>query len=305
MYKIRIGTRNSDLAKAQVDLVINELKRVYKNIEFEIIEILTSGDKFKKEVLAEIGGKQLFTKEIQEALINNEIDLAVHSLKDLECLQPDQLELVAVLEREDPRDCLISAKFNHISELPANSIIGTASIRRKVQLKQLHPNLQFVHFRGNVQTRLNKLDELIVDASMLAVAGLKRLNLDGHIKQNFSIDEMIPSANQGVVGLEIRKKDTELKKILSKINHKNTWFCAQIERNFLKAINGDCFTPAACYIESNESNIIGHFMLASLCGEEFIKFKKIFAIKNADQIGQLAFNYILDNYNYKFLEKYR
>ena len=175
--KIRIGTRKSKLALIQTEMVISELKRNFSELEYEIVPIVTTGDKITNKNLYDIGGKALFLKELEEQLIDKQIDLAVHSLKDVPGVISDKLEIAAVLEREDPRDCFVSFKYKSINELPEGSIVGSSSVRRKVLISKQRPDLELVQFRGNINTRLQKLKNKEVDATILACAGLMRADL--------------------------------------------------------------------------------------------------------------------------------
>lgn len=286
--KIIIGTRGSKLALWQTNFVRNELSKLFSDIEFEIKEIKTKGDEILDIALSKIGDKGLFTKEIEEALLKNEIDLAVHSLKDLPSKLPDGLKLGAVLNRENPCDVLL-IRENLIPEnnkitfksLPANSNIGTTSLRRISQLKSIRKDLNYVDIRGNIDTRIKKLNDGLYDAIVLAYAGIKRLGFESSISEYFNPKEIIPAVGQGALGVEIRENDNLIQEIISKIsNYKNYLACIS-ERAFLHTLEGGCQTPIGSYCESTNGNFILYGMVASLNGETIIKDK--FEIKNLNE----------------------
>jgi hydroxymethylbilane synthase len=207
--------------------------------------IRTSGDRIQDRPLSDVGGKGLFTKEIEEALTAGEIDLAVHSAKDMPTALPDGLMLAACLEREDPRDAFISNKAKTVAELPRGAVVGSASLRRQAILKTARPDLDVVSFRGNVETRLRKLDDGEVDATILAMAGLKRLKLDARVTSAMSAEDFLPAVAQGAIGLEARADDDATRALLARINHADTLTAVVCERAFLKELDGSCKTPIA------------------------------------------------------------
>ncbi len=252
--KIRIGTRGSPLALVQAHEVRDRLARAHGLSEaaIAISVIKTTGDQVLDRPLADIGGKGLFTKEIEEALIGGEIDIAVHSMKDMLTVLPDGLAIGAVLPREDARDAFISLKHKNVDDLPAGAVVGTSSLRRQAQLLNRRPDLQIVGFRGNVQTRLRKLQEGAADATILAVAGLKRLGLSQQIGSPVPIDQMLPAAAQGAIGIEIRAHDSETAALISPLNDQATALAVAAERAFLAKLEGSCRTPIAvhAYLEN-------------------------------------------------------
>lgn len=245
--KIRIGTRSSPLALKQTDLVIQALTANSLIYEYEIVPIKTTGDIIQDRPLADVGGKALFAKEIEGALIKGKIDFAVHSLKDMESTLPYPLEITAVLPRELPYDVLISREGKFLEDLPEKSIIGSCSPRRSAQLLVIRPDFKIAPIRGNIQTRLSLLDAGKYDAIILAEAGLRRLGLKDRITQRFPINTMIPAIGQGVIGIECRKDDIKIKEILAAINHSETYYRILAERSLLKALEGTCRTPIAGY----------------------------------------------------------
>ena len=253
--KIIIGSRGSKLALIYAERAREKLLNFCS--EVEIKKIVTDGDLNQKDRLSDIGGKGLFSKKIENNLINNQIDIAVHALKDMPSEEPEGLITNCFLERNDPREVLISKNNNQIINLKTNSVIGTSSLRREYQLKRIRNDLKCKLIRGNVDTRINKLNDGLYDAIILAYAGLKSLNIDKQISQIFSTQEIIPSVGQGVVALQCRKNDKHTLELLNKINHKKTSICVNAERYLLKVLEGDCETAvgAFAYVENDEVNL--------------------------------------------------
>lgn len=245
--KIKIGTRGSILALKQTEIVISTLQSIAPQIEFEIVKIKTTGDILYDSNLVLIGGKGLFLKEIEEQLIDHKIDIAIHSMKDVPAIIPSSLTIAAVLPREDVRDVLLSDKYNSIFDLPLNAKVGSSSSRRKEAILAMRPDLEVIPFRGNIDTRIRKLQNQEVDATILAMAGLNRLNLQQHIKYIFSVSEILPAIAQGAIGIECRKDDSAVIDLLKRVNHQPTMQCIQIERDFLLHFSGNCTTPIAAY----------------------------------------------------------
>ncbi|MGQ0457323.1 MAG: hydroxymethylbilane synthase [Hyphomicrobium sp.] len=247
--KIRIGTRGSPLALAQAHEVRERLMAAHgwPSEAISIAVIKTTGDQVLDRPLAEIGGKGLFTKEIEEALLANDIDVAVHSMKDMQTALPDGLAIGAVLPREDVRDAFISLKHKSLADIPNGAVVGTSSLRRQAQLLHRRPDLQVVGFRGNVQTRLRKLQDGVAEATFLAVAGLKRLGLADRITAPIPIDQMLPAVAQGAIGLEIRADDTAAAEWIAPLNDAAAALAVTAERAFLARLEGSCRTPIAGY----------------------------------------------------------
>jgi hydroxymethylbilane synthase len=244
---LRIGTRGSPLALAQTALVRGRLAIAHDLApeRIEVRTIRTTGDTVRDRPLSELGGKGLFTKEIEEALAAGDVDLAVHSAKDMPTLLPAGLIIAAVLPREDPRDVFISRKVNSLRELPAAAVVGTASLRRQALVKRLRPDLEVVPFRGNVETRLRKLDAGEVDATLLALAGLKRLGLADAATATLAADEFIPAVGQGIIAIEAREQDAATRNLLAAINDADSMMALVAERAFLAVLDGSCRTPIA------------------------------------------------------------
>ena len=242
MKKITIGARGSKLSLAYVKRVKNLILQSSKNIGIEIKTIKTSGDIHKDKKLSEIGGKNLFCKEIEENLLENNIDIALHSLKDMESEEHNDLIIGAYIERNDHRDILIGSKIKKITDLKKGIIIGSSSKRRELQLKKISRNIDVVNIRGNVDTRIKKLEDKEFDAIILAAAGVKSLNLKNKISLFFKTSEILPAVGQGIVALQCRKNDKLTLDIINKINDKDSSLCAIAERTMLKTIGGDCET---------------------------------------------------------------
>ena len=244
---LRIGTRGSPLALAQAYETRRRLTEALDVTEdsFEIVVISTSGDRILDRPLKEVGGKGLFTKEIEQEMLDGKIDIAVHSMKDMPVEQPDGLMLGCYLPREDVRDAFVSSHFNNVSDLPSGSKVGTSSLRRKAQLKFFRPDLEVVEFRGNVQTRLKKLSDGVASCTFLAMAGLNRLGLADVAQSAINPSEMLPAIAQGAIGIEWRKADKKTADILKKIHHEETAQQLNAERAFLAELDGSCQTPIA------------------------------------------------------------
>ncbi|XP_039144898.1 porphobilinogen deaminase, chloroplastic [Dioscorea cayenensis subsp. rotundata] len=248
---MRIGTRGSPLALAQAYETRDKLMSLHSELAEEgaiHIEIIkTTGDKILNQPLADIGGKGLFTKEIDEALLEGRIDIAVHSMKDVPTYFPDGMILPCNLPREDVRDVFISLTASSLAELPAGSVVGSASLRRQSQILYRYPSLKVVNFRGNVQTRLRKLNEGEVQATLLALAGLKRLNMTENVTATLSVEEMLPAIAQGAIGIACRSNDDKMANYLASLNHEETRLAVACERAFLETLDGSCRTPIAGY----------------------------------------------------------
>ncbi len=241
---IKIGTRGSELALWQARHVAELIEKI-TGIPSELTIIKTTGDMILAVPLSEVGGKGLFVKEIEEALLDRSIDLAVHSMKDVPAYLPEGLILGAILSREDPRDAFVSVNFPALEALPPGARVGTSSLRRIAQLRHFRSDLEFKALRGNVGTRLRKLEEGQVDAIILAAAGLIRLGFAERIRQYLPPSLSLPAVGQGALGLEIRQEDSRMGEILSRINDKETSLCVQAERGFLEILNGGCQLPLA------------------------------------------------------------
>lgn len=263
LKKIRIGTRTSKLALTQVDEISALLKPHLGDIELEIIPIKTSGDKILHKNLADIGGKGLFIKELEEALITNKIDIAVHSAKDVPPFLHEKTHLIAFSQRLDSRDCFISKKYNSIEGLPQESVVGTSSARRKAILLRLRPDLNIINFRGNVTTRLQKLEDGVADATILAACAFERLSKNNsticpkgyEIKHFIEKDVMLPAGGQGALAIQGRIADEELTNLIKKINHEESRICVKCERAFLRELGASCSTPVSVNAEITNGEV--------------------------------------------------
>jgi hydroxymethylbilane synthase len=246
---IRIATRKSPLALWQAEFVRAQLQHYHPGLRVELVTFTTRGDKILDTPLAKIGGKGLFVKELEVALLEGAADIAVHSMKDVPMEFPGGLELGTICEREDPRDAFVSAQFAALAELPKSARVGTSSLRRQCQLRELRPDLEILTLRGNVNTRLAKLDAGEFDAIILATAGLVRLALGARIRERIDTRTSLPAAGQGAVGIEIRSGDARVKQLLQLLHHEPTALCVRAERALNKRLQGGCQVPIAAFAE--------------------------------------------------------
>lgn len=282
----RIGTRGSLLALWQANFIKDLLLAVRPDLHTEIRIIKTTGDRNLDSPLSEIGGKGIFVKEIEEALLSEEIEIAVHSMKDLPAVLPDGLVIGAVAPRHDPRDALVSNGNLRLGDLPDGARVGTGSLRRAAQLLNRMPGLRIVPIRGNVETRLRKLREgEDYDAILLAAAGLGRLGLSGEASEIIPADVMVPAPGQGIIAVECREGDGGTRDIISMINHARTWTAGSAERAFLRRLGGDCNIPAGCYAEPDGDSIEVTGILASPDGKTVIRERTSGAAGDAEGIG--------------------
>ncbi len=290
MSKIRIGTRGSPLALAQAHETRDRLMAAHgwAQDEIEIVTFTTTGDQIRDRPLSEIGGKGLFTKELEEALFAGAIDLAVHSMKDVPAHMPQGLDLAALLPREDARDALLSFAANSLMELPQGALLGSSSVRRTAQALRLRPDLKTIQFRGNVQTRLQKLQDGVAHATFLACAGLNRLGLADKITQAISIDEMLPAVAQGAIGIQIQTHDEATRKILAPLNHEHTFIAVMCERGFMAALDGSCRTPIAGHAIIENGNIQFRGEALTLDGKHVFKVSRSGGLADAAAMGRDA-----------------
>lgn len=283
---LRLGTRGSPLALRQARLVAEALGKHSPDLEVCFIPIKTSGDKLLDSPLAQAGGKGLFVKEIEEALLDSRIDLAVHSMKDLPAELPPGLRVGAVMLREDPCDALIARNDLHFADLPASARIGTSSLRRQVQFLHHRPDLQIVPLRGNVETRLKKLETLDLDAVVLAVAGLIRLGLQHRITERLHPELSLPAIGQGALAIEIREDDPRVAPIVGSIDHRETRLATAAERAFLRRLGGSCVTPVAAFGQIEGDSLVLTGMVASLDGKRMVKEVLRGEASTPDTVGQ-------------------
>jgi hydroxymethylbilane synthase len=284
---LRIGTRGSPLALAQAGMVRSLLAAAHgltpDRIEQKVIR--TTGDMVRDRPLAEIGGKGLFTKEIEEALLAGAIDIAVHSAKDMPTVIPDGLAIAAVLPREDARDVFISRKAKTLRDLPPGARVGSASPRRQALVRRLRPDLDVVNFRGNVETRLRKLDAGEVDATLLALAGLKRLGLANKATALLALDEFIPAAGQGIIAIETRADDAATRRLVEAIAHPDTGTALIAERAFLAVLDGSCRSPIAGYATVNAGRLHFRGLIANPDGSAVFETARDGAASDAAVLG--------------------
>ncbi|WP_220812489.1 hydroxymethylbilane synthase [Pseudomonas paralcaligenes] len=245
--EIRIATRKSALALWQAEYVKARLEQAHPGLVVSLVPMVSRGDKLLDAPLAKIGGKGLFVKELETALLDNEADIAVHSMKDVPMDFPEGLGLFCICEREDPRDAFVSNTYDNLDALPAGSVVGTSSLRRQAQLLARRPDLKIQFLRGNVNTRLAKLDAGEYDAIILAAAGLIRLGFEERIRASISVDDSLPAGGQGAVGIECRSADSEIHALLAPLHHAETAARVTAERALNKRLNGGCQVPIACY----------------------------------------------------------
>jgi hydroxymethylbilane synthase len=283
---LKLGTRGSPLALCQARLVSESLSRQWPGLEVSIIPIKTSGDKFLDVALSQVGGKGLFVKEIEEALLDSRIDLAVHSLKDLPAELASGLREGAVTRREDPLDALIARNSLRFTDLPRGARIGTSSLRRQVQFLHSRPDLQIVSLRGNVQTRLKKLDELGLEAVVLAAAGLIRLGLQDRITERLQPDLCLPAIGQGALVIEIRENDQRTAELVETLNHRETRQATMAERAFLRRLGGSCVTPVAAFGEIEGEALVLTGMVAGLDGKRLLRRAVRGEVGAPERVGQ-------------------
>ena len=285
MEKIKIATRNSPLALWQAKFVKKQLIQTHTNIEVELIGMQTEGDRFLDSSLSNIGGKGLFVKELEEALLRNDADIAVHSMKDVVIDLPENLILPTIMKREDSRDVLISNCYKEINTIPDNSVVGTSSLRRQSQLKRLCPSIILKDLRGNIETRLRKLDDGEFDAIVLAAAGMIRLDLDDRITQFLPDSLLLPAVGQGAIGIECRADDYVTQELIDPLNNKETSLCVLAERAFSRRLHGGCQLPIAAHATFENKEITLKGLVAKLDGSEIIKSEKKGDINDIESIG--------------------
>ena len=301
---LRIGTRGSPLALAQAYETRKRLTNALNISEdsFEIVVISTSGDRILDRPLKEVGGKGLFTKEIEQDMLDGKIDIAVHSMKDMPVEQPDGLTLGCYLPREDVRDAFVSSRYKNVNELPSGSKVGTSSLRRKAQLKFSRPDLEVIEFRGNVQTRLKKLKDGVATCTFLAMAGLNRLGLEEVAQSTMNPNEMLPAIAQGAIGIEWREEDRQISDILKKIHHEETGQRLNTERAFLAELDGSCQTPIAglAIIEGSSLKFTGQVLRTD--GSESISETAFGDIEDGPRLGREMAQKILSQAGPEFFD---
>jgi hydroxymethylbilane synthase len=301
--KIRIGTRGSPLALAQAREVVGRLTQAHKLAEggCELVVIKTSDDRIGDRPLADEGGKGLFTKEIEEALLEGAIDLAVHSMKDMPTVLPRGLTIGAALKREDPRDAFVSLKYSSFAEVPNGAVVGTCSLRRQAQVLHRRPDLKIVPLRGNVETRLKKLADGQADVTFLACAGLNRLGLADHIRERISTEVMLPAVAQGAIAIELRADDAQTAQLIAPLNDAATALCVAAERAFLARLDGSCRTPIAGLAELSGKVIRFRGEILTPDGKQRLSTERSGGVETALRLGEEAAVELLERAGPDFL----
>jgi len=294
MSVLRIATRKSKLALWQAEFVKAELQKFHPELEVELVTFTTQGDKILDTPLAKIGGKGLFVKELEVAMLDGRADIAVHSMKDVPMEFPEGLGLAVICEREDPTDAFVSNNHKRFEDLPQGAHVGTSSLRRQCQLLAARPDLKVTSLRGNVQTRLGKLDNGDYDAIILASAGLIRLKLEDRIAQAINNDISLPAGGQGAVGIECRADDKITKALLAPLNHPDTAYRVESERAMNKRLNGGCQVPIACYATLNGDELHLRGLVGSENGDEIIRTQVSGNVAQAEQLGIEAAENLLE-----------
>ncbi|MCU7850595.1 MAG: hydroxymethylbilane synthase [Candidatus Thiodiazotropha sp. (ex Monitilora ramsayi)] len=282
---IRIATRKSPLAMWQAEHVAAELKKAHPGIEVELLGMTTQGDKILDTPLAKIGGKGLFIKELEQGLMSGDADIAVHSMKDVPVELPEGLHLPVIMQREDPRDAFVSNNYKDLDELPQGACVGTSSLRRQSQLAERRPDLKIKSLRGNVNTRLRKLDEGEYDAIILAAAGLKRLGFEARITALIGPEQSLPAIGQGAVGIECRADDAQTNALISPLHHGDTAVCVQAERAMNQRLNGGCQVPIAGYAMLESGNLWLRGLVGEPDGSDIIRGEVEGATEEAEAMG--------------------
>ena len=284
---LRIATRKSPLALWQAEFVKTQLLQYHSHLKVEMVTMTTKGDKVIDTPLAKVGGKGLFVKELELAMLNGDADIAVHSMKDVPMTLPEGLSLEVICRREDPSDAFVSNNYGDLDQLPINSTIGTSSLRRQCQLRSIYPNFQITDLRGNVNTRLSKLDDGKYDAIILASAGLIRLGMASRIKQKLQLDVCLPAAGQGAVGIECRANDENTIKLLSPLNDIQSSLCVRAERATNRHLQGGCQVPIACFAklvdEEKYIEMIG--LVGSIDGNTIIRAQSSGPASKPEDVG--------------------
>ncbi|MDO9215210.1 MAG: hydroxymethylbilane synthase [Methylococcales bacterium] len=283
---IRIATRQSPLALWQAEHVAARLEQLFPQVKTELVKMVTRGDKILDAPLAKIGGKGLFVKELEQGMLEGAADIAVHSMKDVPVEFPEGLHLATILQREDPTDAFVSNHYASFAELPENARIGTSSLRRQCQIKERFPNAEIISLRGNVNTRLAKLDAGDYDAIILASAGLKRLGMAERITQCLPAEVSLPACGQGAIGIECRVDDAEINKLLSALHDNDTGLCVQAERAMNARLNGGCQVPIAGFAELKNKQLFMRGLVGSPDGSVLYRSERSAAVDDAQLLGQ-------------------
>lgn len=282
---LKIATRQSPLALWQANYVKDRLQQLYPDLTIELVPMVTKGDVILDSPLAKIGGKGLFVKELENALLNKETDIAVHSMKDVPMQFPEGLGLAVICQREDPRDAFVSHSYRTFAELPQGAVVGTSSLRRQCQLKALRPDLDIRSLRGNVGTRLSKLDNGDYDAIILASAGLIRLGLADRIASFIDVEQSLPAAGQGAVGIECRTDDMQVQALLAPLADAETTYCVRAERAMNNHLQGGCQVPIGGYAVLQQGQLYLRALVGDIDGSRIIRAEGKSAVENAEVLG--------------------
>jgi len=300
---LTIATRGSILALWQANWVREKILEQHSEFNVELLTVTTAGDRNQQQVLSEIGGKGLFVKDLENALLDGSADLAVHSMKDVTSILPEGLEISVIAERDDPRDAWICPKYGSIEDLPKGAIVGTSSLRRTAFLKHLRPDIEVHSLRGNVPTRLGKLDRGEVDAIILAVSGLKRINLENRITAIFPMKLMLPAIGQGAIGIETRTGDHDSLSLVEHINDPVTHDCLLAERSLLTELEGNCQIPLAGYCINRDEELHLKSALCDIEGKSLIEYEARAQPHNAVILGKESAEWLLNNGGDQILQK--
>ncbi|MBL8264943.1 hydroxymethylbilane synthase [Steroidobacter sp.] len=302
---LRIATRQSRLALWQAEHVATLLRTKHPGLTVELVPMTTQGDRILDRPLADIGGKGLFIKELELAMAEQRADIAVHSMKDVPSEMPPGFALVAMLTRADPRDAFVSSRFKSFNDLPQGARVGTSSLRRQCQLKHARPDLELITLRGNVDTRLRKLDEGHYDAIILAAAGLIRLGLQSRIAEYFTPDRSVPAVGQGIIGIECRSDDARNIEYVHALNDTQAWQCCLAERAFAQRLEGSCQSPIAGFATLNGTQLQLHGVIGAPDGSEMYRGSQLGTIADAEQIGVRLAEALLKDGAEQLLERLR
>ncbi len=294
LYELKIGTRGSQLALFQANWVKDQLVQTHPGLKVTLIKIKTTGDKIQDAPLAKIGGKGLFVKEIEEALIQKRIDLAVHSIKDVPTEFPQGLHLSVITKREDPRDVFISRSGKTLKDLPQNAKIGTSSLRRQAQILHFRSDFEMIPLRGNLDTRLKKLKTMNLDGIVLALAGVKRLGLEERITEIIPTDISLPAIGQGALGIETRLNDKMVEEQIQFLNDKDSWIAVSAERAFLKKLEGGCQVPIAAFARAVGTTLQIDGLVGTIDGKRLIRHRMEGPIEKAESLGIELAEILLD-----------
>ncbi len=302
---LRIITRESPLAMWQACHVRDRLQQIHPALNIQILGITTEADKFLDSTLASLGGKGAFVKELEHALLHNHADIAVHSMKDVTVDLPDGLAISAILARENPGDAFVANKYESLQALPQGAVVGTSSLRRQCQIKLMRPDLVLRDIRGNVGTRLGKLDSGVYDALVLASSGLIRLGLEQRIRQQLGAEMMLPAIGQGALGIEVRSADTHTRELIAPLNDFDTNLCVSAERMVNKRLNGGCHAPVAAFATRLQDTVTLSGLVGHPDGSEVLRASVSGSYAQAEALGDLLGQMLLDQGAGRILEQLR